>query len=142
MHLEPRTDAVDVRFFAPTCPTGMSALCIRLAPAMHLRRMEADLDHAHLISAARCRERGALRALALSLDEQLVGGDVAFDGAILAWRAVQGERSPGLMGRITNRFALLRLRLPQSRVPFASVWEVTPDGRPETPPEWGRRPAA
>lgn len=142
MHLEPRTDAVDARFFAPTYLTGMSALCIRSAPAMHLRGMEANVDRAHLIHAARRREPGALRTLALSLDEQLLGDDVALDGAVLAWRAVQGERSPQLMGRITNRFALIRRRLPQPRVPFASVWEVKPDGRPEAPPALGRRPAA
>jgi hypothetical protein len=103
--------------------------------------MKADLDHAHLISAARRREPGALRALAVSLDEELVGDDVALDGAVLAWRAVQGERSPGLMRRISNRIALLR-RHPLSQVPFAPVWEVTPDGRPEAPAELGRRPAA
>jgi len=103
--------------------------------------MEADVDHAPLILAARLREPGALPDLALSLDEQLVGDDVALDGAVLAWRAVQGERSPGLMRRISNRFSRLRRRLPQSRVPFASVW-VTRDGRPEAPPERGRRPAA
>lgn len=47
---------------------------------MHLRGMEADLHHAHLIFAARRREPGALRALALSLDQQLIGDDVALDG--------------------------------------------------------------
>jgi hypothetical protein len=104
--------------------------------------MEPDLDHAQLIHAARRREPGAFRALALSLDEQLVDDDVALDGAVLAWRAVQGERSPGLMGRISNRFAPLRRRLPQSRVPFAPVGEVSGDGRPEAPPALGRRPAA
>lgn len=95
MHLGPRTDAVDARFFAPTLPQGLSALCIRSAPAMHLRGMEADVDHAQLIYAARRREPGALRALAVSLDEQLAGDDVALDGAALAWRAVQGERLLG-----------------------------------------------
>jgi hypothetical protein len=94
--------------------------------------MEPDLDHAQLIHAARRREPGAFRALALSLDEQLVDDDVALDGAVLAW----------LMGRISNRFAPLRRRLPQSRVPFAPVGEVIGDGRPEAPPALGRRPAA
>jgi hypothetical protein len=104
--------------------------------------MEANVDPADLISAARRREPGALRALALSLDEQLVGDDVALDGAVLAWRAVQGGRSHGLMRRFSNRFALLRRGLPESRVPFASVWEVTQDGRSGAPPALGRRPAA
>ena len=104
--------------------------------------MEANVDPAGLILAARRREPGALRALALSLDEQLVGGDIALDGAVLAWRAVQGERSPGLMRRISERYALLRRRLPESRVPVASVWEVTPGSRDEVPPVLDRRPAA
>jgi len=106
------------------------------------KRYEANVDHTQLILAARRREPGALRALALSLDEELVGDDVALDGAVLAWRAVQGKRPPGLIERISNRFALLGWRPPQSRVPFASVWEVTPDGRPEAPSALGRRPAA
>ena len=109
---------------------------------MHLRGMEATVEPADLISAARRREPGALRALALSLDEQLIGDDVALDGAVLAWRAVQGERSVGLMRRISKRYALLRRRLPESRVPGASVWEVTGDSRDEVPPVLHRRPAA
>ena len=46
------------------------------------------------------------------------------------------------MRRNSNRFALLRWQLPQSRVPFASVGEVTQEGRPEAPPALDRRPAA
>ncbi|MGI8806970.1 MAG: hypothetical protein ACR2KK_03845 [Acidimicrobiales bacterium] len=104
--------------------------------------MEANVDPADLILAARRREPGALRALALRLDEQLVGDDVALDGAVLAWRAVQGERSLELMRRISKRYALLRRRLPESRVPFASAWEVTGDSRNDVPPVLHRRPAA
>jgi len=57
--------------------------------------MEANVDPADQILAARRREPEALRPLALSLDEQLVGDDVALDGAVLAWRAV---RADGLLG--------------------------------------------
>jgi len=109
---------------------------------MHLIGMEANVDPADLILAARRREPGALRALALSLDEQLVGDDVALDGAVLAWRAVRGGRSLGLMRRISKRYPLLRRRLPESRVPCASVWEVTRGSRDEVPPVLHRRPAA
>ncbi len=94
--------------------------------------MEANVDPADLILAARRRGPGALQALALSLDEQLVGDDVALDGAVLAWRAV---RADGL-------YATLRRSLPEAQVPFASVWEVTRGSRDEVPLVLNRRPAA
>jgi len=46
-----------------------------------------------LVSAARRGEPGALRALAVCLDQRLADADDNLDGAVAAWQAVQRPRA-------------------------------------------------
>jgi hypothetical protein len=54
--------------------------------------MNLSVKDKALVAAARSGERGALRALAVSLDERLGDHDACLDGAVMAWRAVQDGR--------------------------------------------------
>ncbi|MDQ6796903.1 MAG: hypothetical protein M3011_02565 [Actinomycetota bacterium] len=55
--------------------------------------MNLNSEELTLASAARLGEPGALRALAMSLDERLAEEDSSLDPAVLAWQAVAGGRS-------------------------------------------------
>jgi hypothetical protein len=104
--------------------------------------MDTDIDHADLIRAARRREPGALRALAVSLDDASAADGGPLDGAVLAWRAVQGDRYPTLAGRMSSHVAALRRRLFEARVPFGPEREMTPKRCTEAASVLDRRSAA
>jgi len=55
--------------------------------------MNLSSEELTMATAARLGEPGALRALAMSLDERLAEEDSSLDPAVLAWQAVSGRRS-------------------------------------------------
>jgi len=56
--------------------------------------MNLSSEELTMATAARLGEPGALRALAMSLDERLAEEDSSLDPAVLAWQAVAGGPSP------------------------------------------------
>ncbi len=85
--------------------------CIRWTVPVHPRAMELTEDRLDLVTAARSRQPGALRELALILDEQLADEDSSLDGAVAAWQVVRAPRT--LLGTLWARvWAELRARRP------------------------------
>lgn len=60
---------------------------------MHPSTVDLNEAQLALVSAARTRQPGALRALALSFDSQLAEEDVFLDGAVAAWQVVRVPRT-------------------------------------------------
>lgn len=104
--------------------------------------MDTNLDDATLIAAARRREPGALRALAVTLDGRLTEDDVALDGAVAAWQAVRDEGSRGRLRATWNLLASVCPRMTAPRVPVSRPREMTQVSRPEPASVLDRRPAA
>lgn len=63
--------------------------------------MELTEDQLDLVTAARGRQPGALRELALMLDGQLADEDWSVDGAVAAWQVVRPRRT--LLGTLRAR---------------------------------------
>lgn len=55
--------------------------------------MELTEAQLGLVTVARARQPGALRELAIILDDQLADEDACLDGAVAAWQAVGGRRT-------------------------------------------------
>lgn len=106
--------------------------------------MNLSVDDMNLVAAARRGERGALRRLAVSLDERLGNQDVDLDGAVMAWRAVKGGgRAPSrTMAAVDKGLGCLRRRFAAARSIPASAPPVTPAKQEEIPPALDHRPAA
>lgn len=105
---------------AAHCPSeNGSPVCIRSWMSTHLTDMNLSVDEKALVAAARSGERGALRILAVSLDERLGNDDACRDGAVMAWRAVHGgrRRSGATMAAVAKRLIYLRRRLITGRGP-------------------------
>ena len=117
--------------------------CIRYWTSMHLREMNLSAEELSLVAAARNGERGALRSLAVSLDERLGDDDACLDGAVMAWRAVKGSgrRSVRSMATVLNDFRFLPRRFAGARV-LASAPPVAPPKPGESPRAQDHRPAA
>lgn len=71
--------------------------------------MDIDRDDLALLTAARERRPGALRQLAVHLDQQLADEDRPLDGAVMAWQAVHRParrtrtlRRAGIAGWLTG----------------------------------------
>jgi len=87
-------DALDHTFFRrSTGPKKLLGNCIRWYARMHLTSMNLNSEELTLATAARLGEPGALRALAMILDERLAEEDSSLDPAVLAWQAAAGGRS-------------------------------------------------
>ena len=110
----------------------------------HPKDMNLNVDDKALVAAARSGERGALRALAVTLDERLADDDACLDGAVMAWRAVDGgrRRSDARMAAVAKRLTSLRRRLIAGRGAPASSVQVIPAKRTNLGPAMDRRPAA
>ena len=117
--------------------------CIRCWTSMHPRDMNLSAEEMTLVVAARNGERGALRSLAVSLDERLGDDDVCLDGAVIAWRAVKGSsrRSVRSMATVLNDFGFLRRRFPGTRI-LASAAPVSPPKPGDSLRAQDHRPAA
>lgn len=99
---------------AANCPPGNSSLvCIRTWMSTHPTDHEPQLRRQGPCAAARSGERGALRSLAVNLDERLGHDDACLDGAVMAWRAVDGghRRSDARMAAVARRLISFRRRL-------------------------------
>ena len=96
----------------------------------HLTDMNLSVDDRALVAAARSGERGALRVLAVSLDERLENDDDCLDGAVMAWRAVHGgrRRSGETMAALAKHLLCLRRRLGGARAAPASGLPVPAEG--------------
>ena len=110
----------------------------------HLKDMNLSIEDKALVAAARRGERGALRALAVSLDERLGDDDACLDGAVMAWRAVHGgrRRSGATMAAVAKHLVSLRPHLVGARGAPASGLRVVPAERANLGPAMDRRPAA
>ncbi len=82
--------------------------------------MNLNAEEMTLVAAARNGERGALRDLAVSLDERLGDDDVCLDGAVIAWRAVKGSSRRSVRSTVLNDFRFLRRRFAGARVPVSA----------------------
>ena len=80
--------------------------------------MNLSAEEMTLVAAARDGERGALRLLAVSLEERLEDDNVCLDGAVIAWQAVKGgrRRSVRRMATVLNDFRSLCRRVAGTRV--------------------------
>lgn len=105
--------------------------------------MNLSAEEMTLVAAARNGERGALRSLAVSLDERLGDDDVCLDGAVIAWRAVKGSsrRSVRSMAAVLNDIPFLRRRFAGTRV-RASAAPVALPKPGNSPRAQDHRPAA
>ena len=109
--------------------------------------MNLSAEELALVAAARNRERGALRTLAVSLDERL-GDDVCLDGAVMAWRAVKGSsrrsspRSFRSMAGVLKGPAFLRWRFAGAQSVPASAPPVPLPKPANSPQVQDHRPAA
>ncbi len=104
--------------------------------------MNLSAEEMTLVVAARNGERGALRSLAVSLDERLGDDDVCLDGAVIAWRAVKGGgRSVRSMATALNAFRFLRRRFARTRV-LASAPPVGQPNPRDSARAQDHRPAA
>ena len=92
----------------------------------HLTDMNFSVEDKALVAAARSGERGALRVLAVSLDERLEDDDARVDGAVMAWRAIHGSRrlSGATMAAVAKYLISLRPRLGGARAAPASDLQV------------------
>jgi len=108
---------------------------------MHLIGMDTNLDDFTLIAAARRREPGALRALAVTLDGRLTEDDAALDGAVAAWQALGDDGSRGVLRETWSLLTSFR-RLTAHRVPVSPPREMTQVSRPEPARVLHHRPAA
>ena len=89
--------------------------------------MNLSAEEMTLVAAARNGERGALRSLAVSLDERLGDDDVCLDGVVIAWRAVKGggRRSVGSMATVLSDLRFLHRRFAGARV-LSSAASLSP----------------
>ena len=103
--------------------------------------MNLSAEEMTLVAAARNGERGALRSLAVSLDERRDDG-VCLDGAVMAWRAVKGSgrRSVRIIATVLNDFRFLRRRFAGARV-LASDAPVARPKPGDSPRAQEHRPA-
>src|SRR5688572_13222384 len=102
--------------------------CIRSWMSTHLTDMNLSVDDRALMAAARRGDRGALRTLAVTLDERLGDDDACLDGAVMAWQAVHGgrRRSGATMDAVAKHLISLHRRLVGARVAHASGLQVVP----------------
>jgi hypothetical protein len=105
--------------------------------------MNLSVDDMTLVAAARSGERGALRALAVSLDGRLGEEEACLDGAVMAWRAVKGPGRPfgGTMAAVSKHLVSLG-RWAGDRISPGPVPHVAPVSQAEVAPALHRRPAA
>ena len=103
--------------------------------------MNLSAEEMTLVAAARNGERGALRLLAVSLDERLGDDDVCLDGAVIAWRAVKGggRRSVRSIATVLNEFRFLRFA---GTPVLAAAPPVAPAKPRDSPRAQDHRPAA
>jgi hypothetical protein len=105
--------------------------------------MKLSDDDMTLVTAARGGERGALRALAVSLDERLGEDEACLDGAVMAWRAVTGpgRRFGGTMAAVWKHFDALG-SWAEDRLAPGPAAQMAPEIQVEAAPALDRRPAA
>ena len=101
--------------------------------------MKLNIDDESLVAAARSGEPGALRTLAVRFDERLGDEDACLDGAVMAWRAVQGRRPRS--AALAKQFAYLRRHFVGASEP-PSRMRVAPAEPANLGPAVNRRPAA